>query len=296
MEEKNLFTPPTNETPKIKVKGFETQNVPSWCKPIAKVYEESDYDRFVTYESNRQPDHVEAIKNNIKSGCFIKNPLICCVDKYNSERVIILDGNNRFYAFKALNLPIPYLLIRDGNEEDMLILNMVMKAWKTIDFVKFYARKGCQDYQTLLDCLDEYKGITFKAMVSILTGTNSSDILSRNLKDNGTRKVYSGTSSVIKGGLVIKNLDKAKRVLSFLIRIKGVETDNKVWNITNFDIAVSRLFECENFDPERMFTQYSKYRKSVSLCTSVNEYIKMMQGIYNTNSRKQKEYFDGALR
>lgn len=72
--EKNLFTPSvtTDNKTKVKIKDFETQYVPNWCKPKAYVYEECDYERFITFDTNRYPDHIEGLVKNIKSRGYIK--------------------------------------------------------------------------------------------------------------------------------------------------------------------------------------------------------------------------------
>jgi len=289
MEEKNLFTP-TEETPKIKVKGFETKNVPSWCKPIANIYQEHNYDRFTTFDENRAPDHVEGIIGNILSRGYIENPISCCVNVLNPERLIILDGNNRFNALKELELPISFYLVEDGNNNDMITLNLISKNWNKVDFAKFWAKQGKRDYIVLLSYLDIYEGIGLESMVAILTGKTSraNTSIAMNSKETNFRETM---GMLQKGTLALGDLEFANKILSFIKEIKDVDSKAKVWNKRHFISAIIKLHEHKDFNPNKMLTQYQQYHGKVYVCSKVTEYISVMEDIYNFKSDRKRVTF-----
>lgn len=187
-------------------------------------------------------------------------------------------------------MPISFVLIGEGDEEDMITLNMVSKNWKQLDFVKYYARKGYKDYIVLLEKLEKYKGITLRAMVGIMAENNGKSAIHRS--NMGTRAM----GSLARGEFCIKDIDKVERILDFIMKIKEVPSLNKVWNNTNFGIAISRLFGCDNFDPEIMYVKYSKHHGLVSVFSNTNDYVKMMEDIYNYQRRTARVEFKDALR
>lgn len=115
---------------------------------MKKIHETTNYDLFKLNPANAEikSEHVDRLKASIK----LKNMLHLRPILVNAGMEII-DGQHRFTAAKALNLPVFYEVDQGLTEDDMALLNSNSRTWGLSDFVHHFKNRGKVDYQKLED-------------------------------------------------------------------------------------------------------------------------------------------------
>ena len=127
-----------------------------------KIEVTTNYSLFKFYKSNREADHFAKIMASIgKRNLTAYNPII--VD----ENFRIIDGQNRYFACKELNLPICYVVVDDGSEDDIPFLNSTQKNWSLYDYVLHWAQRKNRDYEKLNQLVQmmKFPGFSIATMV-----------------------------------------------------------------------------------------------------------------------------------
>lgn len=112
------------------------------------------YDIFKMSDHNRliNSTHLEKLKASIKeNNLTMFNPIM--VDR----NMTIIDGQHRFYALKALGEPIYYVMVDSYTPEDLIKLNVTIKAWSRDDYIISYATRGHKACQKLLSDMEKYQ-------------------------------------------------------------------------------------------------------------------------------------------
>ena len=97
--------------------------------------ETSDYSIFKKHESNRVINELALRKliNSIKSKNMLElRPIL--VD----SQMRVIDGQHRLEAAKALRVPIFYLMKKESESLDIILLN-TQKRWSIEDYLNFFA-------------------------------------------------------------------------------------------------------------------------------------------------------------
>lgn len=105
------------------------------------VYSTNDYDIFKHLKGNRiLDDRKNYIISSIKENGWVTNPIIVNKD------MEIINGQHRYAALKALNMPIQYIIAENANIHDCIALNIKQQNWKLVDYIRCYADMGNDDY------------------------------------------------------------------------------------------------------------------------------------------------------
>lgn len=259
----------------IRIVNLQDVKCKNELKQISVVYEEADYSKFTTFRTNRKPDHVGRIKCNIINKGWITNPILVTNDPVN-DKFVIIDGCNRFNSLKELQLPIPFIVLENATEDDMVALNIVQKNWVKIDYINFYASKGYEEYIKFLNIKNEYPDFTISTLEYVLK-------LSCEGEHRNSEK-YAGRISL--GNFKVKDIDRSREILNFCIDVRnGSAQGSEVFNQQNFVLTVMRLFRNKNFDPEIMLYKLNTNRTMIGRCNSCESYREMLEDIYNANRR-----------
>lgn len=120
-------------------------------KIIGHVYETYDYDKFKKLLGNRDVKHASAIEQSVKENGQLTIPIIC------NEKMQIIDGQNRFDAWKSAGLPIFYIICEGYGIEQCIAMNTTAQNWSVADYINCYADYGYSDYATLKQLESEYQ-------------------------------------------------------------------------------------------------------------------------------------------
>lgn len=195
-----------------------------------KIVNTLDYNKFKFVNWNRKIDwnHVERLKHSIKRHGLLEE--IQCTRDYK-----ILDGQHRFHALKALNLPVQAILKKTAKEEDLHEMNDIRKGWTILDSLNEYCEKGRNDYIRLRQKIQMYEDLF--PIGSIITAYNQSVYFSKKVFKNGDYQF-----NEIKGNAILNYCNKMSEVIEDkAYQTKFVRTIGKI-------IAKNR-----NFDIERLY-------------------------------------------
>lgn len=256
-------------------------------KVVGTIYEESDYSKFSTFMTNRTPDHVGRIKANILEHGYVTNPILVTLNPINYS-LIVIDGWNRFNALKELGLPIQFTILDGATEQDMITLNLIMKQWKPINFARFYAARGNQNYITMLSFLDEYKDFGIQTMEYVLKLSSTQD------HGHGEKNGH----KFDRGFFKVVDANRSREILDFCMKVKQIPVRKKrdsVYNQQRFVTTIMRLFrDCDCFEPEEVLNAMDLERAMICRKTTGEEYAKMLEEMVNNHITKKdnKRHYD----
>ena len=105
----------------------------------SEIYMTTDYSMFSSMKHNRNVSEAH-IHRLMKSMSEKQYPVPIVVNEKNE----IADGQNRFEAIKALNLPVYYMVIPGLTIDDVKRLNRDNKTWNEIDYAE--SKLKCLQY------------------------------------------------------------------------------------------------------------------------------------------------------
>jgi hypothetical protein len=132
-------------------------------------YQTSDYSRFKVSETNRSLDttHLRVIKRSLQELGWLSPYPINVVPRNGG--LVIMDGQHRFTAAKALGIPILYSVEADRSDVQTLVGGLPQIPWRPVDFVTSYHNQGNPHYTKLLHFMEQQKlalGISAKLLMS----------------------------------------------------------------------------------------------------------------------------------
>lgn len=246
---------------------------------VSSVYETRDYNKFVTFRENREPDHVGRIVSNMLEYGVIQKPIVCTIHKDYPGKLVIVDGNNSFNARIQLGQSIPYIVLHEATPREMTALNLVSKNWSNRNYIDLYASLGYPDYLIYQNMLKEYE-FSCRSMEYILRLATTAD---------NSNKHSSTHHSLQRGLFKCKDTKRSLTIINFLLRVKEIENGRSaVYKADCFVAAVVRLFNFSLFDPDRMLKKIDSFPFLLTKQADATGYINMLEQIYNY--RQKPEY------
>lgn len=117
-----------------------------------RVEETTNYAQFDRVVGNRpiRHGHASRIAKEIEKTGVISPILV-------DRDMRVLDGQHRLEAAKMLEMPVPYVVVKNGSSTDIVhSLNAVAKSWRADDYFRYYATRGNEQYQLALEVAEEY--------------------------------------------------------------------------------------------------------------------------------------------
>lgn len=138
-------------------------------KVVGYVYKSFDYDKFRFMTENREVDHAAKIKKSTEKNGQLFNPILV------NGKFEIIDGQNRFTAWRELGLPILYIIAESYGVDECRSLNNDAVNWKVKDYIGSYAAQGNEQYEGLKALEEKYKGILPAVLIrSVACGNSNS--------------------------------------------------------------------------------------------------------------------------
>jgi hypothetical protein len=254
-------------------------------KVVSYVYETREYNKFVTFKENREPDHVGRIVSNMLEYGAIQKPIVCTIHPDFPGKLVVVDGNNSRHCRMQLGLPIPYIVLCNATQKEMTALNLVSKNWTSRNYIDLYASLGYPDYLIFQNLLKEYSEITCRSMEYILRLSTTND---RTDKDRGQSH-----HSIARGLFRCKNTQRSLEIIPFLMKMKGIEGNrSKIYKADFFIAAIVRLFNFSQFDPERMLKKMETFPFLICKQADATGYLEMCESIYNRSQKNNIVKFD----
>ncbi len=233
-----------------------------------EILQTTDYAKFKPVFGNRAiiKGHVQILINAIeKKNLLPFNPI-----KVN-EKWEVIDGQHRLKAAEVLKTPIYYVVTEKADITDVIMENTHNKNWTLDDYIRSYAARGVEAYQTLLRFAEEHKIAVSTAIVLLQF-------------NDGTRRFSNNVKS---GGFTIVDLKKSMEIVAILDELtpmidRGVRLDRE------FSVALVRLYNLEKVDWKKMMSKFERWTTAGNQFTpqvTTLDYLRSFEAIYNYHSQ-----------
>jgi hypothetical protein len=184
----------------------------------------------------------------------------------------IIDGQHRYYAAKKLKLPIYYIMHDTIEESDISRLNSIKKDWKPLDYINFYRAKKKAGFDIVWRYYQANQEYGITNILKLLAPENKKGITSE-LKD---------------GYVDVSNQKGADAILAILSSFE----EYPFYKTNKFVYAIAKCYGTGKYDHEVMMTQLAKQRRSFVQCVNIEQYIEMIEEIYNYRLSANRVTFD----
>lgn len=242
---------------------------------ITYVYKTTDYSKFKLLSSNREIDHVGYIKRSMEER-LVPSPIVV------NENYEIIDGQNRFEALRQLGKPVLYVMFPDLGIEDVRAINRGSRNWQKKDFIKSYADEGIENYVAYVDFLKSYPDFSpgIAEIFLRMSNTNDSDLRRKE-----------SFQSIQSGNFIIKDFKRSCQLADMVMRYKGLDDNRRpIYKRKEFVIAIIKLARLPEFNNDKMVGKVKLNLRKFVPCTSVQEYVLMLEEIYNYKNRKKVRF------
>lgn len=191
----------------------------------------------------------------------------------------ILDGQHSKEAIKRLHLNNEELVYvqydTSGLDKDVcVLLNTTSKKWTSLDFLNVWVSTGKDDYIFLKAFLDKYQ-FPFQLSLYMFGVT-----------------VQGGNNAKFKNGTMIispqdreKGIEAAHRYIDLKEYIP-----NEIIRMQSFGKAFAVISRNSKYNHNRMIKQVTSYRDKIYKCSSIDNYKKMLEDVYNFKRRDKVNF------
>jgi hypothetical protein len=241
---------------------------------LSQVFKTKDYGKFQFLQGNRplKPHHLERLKASFQTK-DLEVPIIV------NEKYEIIDGQHRFEVQKELGLPIVYIQKRGYGLHEVHALNMSRLNWGIKDFMNSYADLGMEEYIKYREFWKKYR-FDHLTCLGILLGHSS--------RAGGTE-----FTAFADGKFKIKSIKHAEELADKIMMVKELYPG---YLRSNFVTAMIRLLNHPNYDHVEFLTKLRYQRDKMYDVASTNQYLQMIDEIYNYRRQGKKISFYWDLR
>lgn len=229
-----------------------------------------DYSIFKDFSSNREvdPKHVNKLVAEIKKRNLLSvNPII--VD--NDMRVI--DGQHRLAAAEKLGVEIFYVQ-GEVNRRDISVLNSNQKNWNAMDYINHYTVEKVASFLQLSGLINNHPDIAVSALLTLSNSEGKRNL--KQLKD---------------GYLDVLNIEHAKQVCIACENLNKKFQKCFVFD-SRFPLAISKAIKQDNFRMDSFIEKIEENPRAFVPCHTKEEYLKMIEEIFNRYLSKNKINLD----
>lgn len=229
-----------------------------------EVLRTKDYHLFSHLEGNRNINrqHVNRLVESMKEQ-YLVSPIIV------NGKYEIIDGQHRFEAIKLLGLPLLYIMVKQYGLEEVQRFNTNQKNFSYDDFANGYIDLGKEDYRILKDFKDKYD-FDWGVSIAMLTGMAArSGLDSQKFKD---------------GEFKVKSLAKATEMADKITQIGQYYSE---YTRKYFIYAAMKMIKLPGYDHKHFMNKLKYMSTKLVTCNSVEDYVKLLEYIYNYKTRSE---------
>lgn len=239
---------------------------------MSEILRTTDYSMFKKHESNRPIDNqnLRKVQASMRARNMLEfRPIL--VD----QNMYVIDGQHRLEAAKALACEVFYQIQKEGNSEDIILLNAAQKKWELIDYVNYHASKGIQPYIDLKTLVTDLK-LPFSLIVRSVTSWGGKIAVS--IK-NGSFCFREGTSPIT----VKESFSKVNDVKEIIKKYS--QKPSSFCNATRFTEALISMISNKSVDYEKFKSKITLRADHLKPCANFQAYYQLLKDIYNFNNR-----------
>jgi hypothetical protein len=246
---------------------------------VGHVCQTMDYSLFKTLKGNRTINqaHLYRLTKSIGEQ-YLLSPIVV------NDRFEIIDGQHRFNAAKANNLPINYIIAPGYGLKEVQVLNTNSSNWRNEDYLKAYCDMGFEPYIKFRSFMKRWPDFKFAAAFAIacqrssysVPGSNKALRSETNKKGSIHKNIFSSGELTLADPAIIEKT--AKQITDF----KPYYAD---YNRVIFVQAMLGVFSLEQYDHEKMIQKLKLQPNAMVNCVSIKQYRQLLTEIYNYRSR-----------
>lgn len=241
--------------------------------PICGVFKTTDLDIFKFLNDNRDLNllHVQRLVKSFEHKHLV-SPIIV------NEKYEVIDGQHRLEASKIAGVPVYYIVMPGYSIEDVQILNTNQKNWNSMDFLHLYCERGKKPYLQLKEFMEYFPDFKLRVCIRLLEGP----------KDfaeyvNGVRV---GARRFEEGRFVIADLGKSYQIAR---RLAEFQPFFELYGTDQFAGAALFLFKKKGYNHKEMLHKLGSAPISLRKCGSVEEYLLLLEKIYNWKRQNENK-------
>lgn len=228
--------------------------------PALEVQKTKDYSIFKQLEGNRCINqlHLNRLKKSMKEK-YLVCPII--VNKHNE----IIDGQHRYEAVKELKLPLFYIVVPNYGLEEVQRFNSNQKNFSFEDFLQGYCDLNNEDYIITREFKDRYK-LNWDVTLTLLRGNYGGDV----------------AADFRNGEFKVRDLKKADAIAQ---KLEDYSQFYQGYKRRSFGLAFIKISQSPDYNHKQMMDKLRYLSTRLVDCVNVNDYITLLEGIYNYKSR-----------
>jgi DNA-binding Lrp family transcriptional regulator len=236
-------------------------------KQVNSIYKTTNYSMFKFRKDNRtiSEGHVRNLSQKMKEKGWIAGSYAVI-----NERGEIIDGQHRITAAIKANVPVFYTIESKTSFDNIQDLNQGQKNWTKGDHIHGWVIKENENYVTLDRYLKKFPEFKLTEMLMFLNNTSKS--VTKEEFENGEFKVR----SLNVANQWINNFQKLEPYFE------------KGYSKSIFVRAMLRVMKKDQFNFDEFLHKVSVRPGMIHMCGTVDQYIEMIETIYNYNRRGGK--------
>lgn len=237
-------------------------------KEVNQVYQTKDYGIFKTTEKNRSvlPNHVKRLYQSMLLNGWVKGSFVV-IDRSGN----IIDGQHRIEAAKQAGVPITYIVENRISIDNIRLLNTNSKNWNIIDHLAYHVKQGNQNYILLERFMKNFPDLRPTECTMLVKNNNSS----------AERGEFES------GNFVVRDMKKAYEWGHNIMKLKHLF--EKGYNKAIFVRALVKVLQKPQFNFDEFLHKIEIRPKSIYLCGTVEQYVEMIEEIYNYKRKTEEK-------
>ena len=248
---------------------------------VGHVCQTMDYSLFKTLKGNRTINqaHLYRLTKSIGEQ-YLLSPIVV------NDRFEIIDGQHRFNAAKANNLPINYIVAPGYGLREVQVLNTNSSNWNSMDYLKAYCDMGLEPYIKFRDFMNRWPDFKFSSAYFIFAQTKFTHIttVEKEVVSQSNKGGKVSVNAFTKGKLISGDSVKVEKSAKMLMDFKPFYKD---FSRSVFVNAMIGVFELKQYNHDRMLSKLKLQPNALVNCISVKQYRQLLTEIYNYRSQNK---------
>jgi hypothetical protein len=239
---------------------------------MAKIEHTADLGKFVRVTENRlvNPIHIAKLVSSIKKHNML--PLVPIIVNHKWQ---VIDGQTRLEAAKKLKTEIYYVMSDDVSIDDIMLLNVNVKAWTMNDYLHTYVSRSIPAYLRVAEFMKEWH---FSLSVSVAILANDVD-----------QYLHVPRIEFKSGQLETRGNDYADEFAKRIHMIKPYTAQN-IWRQREFLMTLKELFYGDmQLTPEQMIVKLEAWGRPIYRMTVRKEYLRQFEDIWNKGRGESRQ-------
>jgi hypothetical protein len=237
------------------------------------VFQSDNYKNFSFIAGNR-PLNENKIKNIIKEiegGNDVLQYYPIQV-KVEDNKMLILDGQHRFFISKKLKRPVYYILVHENKTMvEIAKINSNTEKWSNGNYINCYVQAKNQNYITLKNYIDEY-GFSVGVCLNMLSNGTSGNAT------GGSRHLQSDFQN---GAFEVKTPKEARELAEKVKRFSAFTN----WRSRVFVFAIVRLLQADKYPFDEIVAAFEKHKESYQDKAHWKDHLTQLEGIVNIGKK-----------